>query len=58
MDITHRPRYVTCEVCCGKDSEEYMLEFDTCFVHNPECLEEWDKSCKKESQNGSSNMVE
>jgi len=57
MDITHTPRYVTCEICLQRHSEEYMLEIDSCFVHNPECLDEYNKLIQKENSNGT-NMVE
>jgi len=58
MDITHRPRHVTCEVCCQKDSEEFMREFEgRVFVHDPECIDEYVKLLQKENSNGT-NMVE
>jgi hypothetical protein len=58
MDITHVPRHVTCEVCCGKDDEYYMKEFaDRVFVHDPECIDEWNKLNKKGTQYGT-NLVE
>jgi len=47
MDITHVPRHVTCEVCLQKDSEEFMIEISGCFVHNPECMDEWAKMKKE-----------
>jgi hypothetical protein len=58
MDITHVPRHVTCEVCCGKDDEYYMKAFeDGVFVHNPECLDEWTKLEERRNKN-ESNLVE
>lgn len=48
MDCTHSPRIVTCEVCCQRDGEDFMLQIGDCFVHNPECLDEYYKTNTEE----------